>query len=228
LELGCGTGRFLFEFARRGYAVHGLDINPQMVEYVREKASRLKLPVRVTLGDMTGFETGEEYDAGLCAVNTFGYLLTEEQIKSHLACVGREVRVGGLYFIDFDLLVNPEAPWLEGWGETGHGGEHWTMRRGEVEVRANFRFVGRPDLARKRMIEEFILEVQEGGERFRIGGPLEVRLNTLPDFLRLLEETAMFHAVAWYPPKFRPDETLMIEEPADEPFRRVIVVLRRD
>lgn len=46
LELGCGSGRFLFEFARRGYVVHGLDISPPMVEYVKEKASKLNLPVR--------------------------------------------------------------------------------------------------------------------------------------------------------------------------------------
>lgn len=227
LELGCGTGRFLFEFARRGYQVHGLDINPRMVEYVKEKASKLRLPVRVTPADMADFQTGEEYDGALCAVNTFSYLLTEEQVRSHLTCVGRELRAGGVYFIDFDLLVRPEARPLGEGARSRQRRERWTMRRGQIRVKASFRFVGELDMARRRVAEEFILEGQDGEQRFRIEQRGEVRLNTLPDFLKLLKETAVFQIAAWYPPRFNPEETLRIEEPTDEPLRRVIVVLRR-
>jgi len=38
LEAGCGTGRFLTNLAKKGYAVHGADISPHMLTIAYEKS----------------------------------------------------------------------------------------------------------------------------------------------------------------------------------------------
>ncbi len=49
LELGIGTGRIAIPLARRGVAVHGIDLSPAMVDRLRAKAGGEAIPV--TIGD---------------------------------------------------------------------------------------------------------------------------------------------------------------------------------
>jgi len=65
LDAGCGTGRYSLELARRGYAVTGIDVSPELVDVAN--ASRAQRPgaLSFTVGDLRA-NRPERYDAILC------------------------------------------------------------------------------------------------------------------------------------------------------------------
>jgi predicted RNA methylase len=55
LELGCGTGRVALHLARRGYPVVGVDLDPELVAALSERAGGL--PVQAIAADARDFSS---------------------------------------------------------------------------------------------------------------------------------------------------------------------------
>lgn len=105
LEPACGSGRMFQPFFERGVEIVGIDVSPAMVERAVERMHALNLPTpRVYARDMTDFDLGETFDGALCPINSFGYLLTEDAVRSHLRSVARHLQLGGKYLVQVDLL----------------------------------------------------------------------------------------------------------------------------
>jgi SAM-dependent methyltransferase len=64
LDAGCGTGRYSIELARRGYAVHGMDLSPELIE-VATRAIGDSTGVSFTVGDIAHLPSSR-YGAILC------------------------------------------------------------------------------------------------------------------------------------------------------------------
>ncbi len=113
LELGCGTGRVLIPTAIAGYEVTGLDLSPHMLQQSREKFSRQpedeKPRIRLIEGDMTDFDTTEQYSLVTTPFRPFQHLITPEEQKACLSCVNRHLVPGGLLILD---LFHPYPPRL--------------------------------------------------------------------------------------------------------------------
>ena len=62
LDVGCGTGRHVREFARRGYQPVGIDRSERMIAVARERGPAL----RFVAGDAKSFDLGETFDAAIC------------------------------------------------------------------------------------------------------------------------------------------------------------------
>ena len=62
LDAGCGTGRYAFELARRGFIVHGIDLVPELVEIAKQAAGAA---VSFAVGDLLAPREAA-YDAVLC------------------------------------------------------------------------------------------------------------------------------------------------------------------
>src|SRR5215470_12722706 len=63
-EVACGTGRVMFYLAQAGYEVHGIDIEPAMLERARQKAATLPhLRDKLTFieGDILKYTTDRKY-----------------------------------------------------------------------------------------------------------------------------------------------------------------------
>ncbi len=76
LDLGCGTGRYSIELARRGArAVVGLDIAENMIEACREVARREGLDDRASFlhGDLVALRDRQTFDASL-GIGLFDYI----------------------------------------------------------------------------------------------------------------------------------------------------------
>jgi SAM-dependent methyltransferase len=65
LDAGCGTGRYSIELARRGYAVHGIDLSPELVSVARESNAKGQSSVSFEVGNILTRSAGR-YDAILC------------------------------------------------------------------------------------------------------------------------------------------------------------------
>jgi SAM-dependent methyltransferase len=125
LEPGCGSGRMLDAFARRGVDVAGIDTSRPMLEIARE---RLGEQPDLRAGDMADFDLGRTFDAAVSPINTLLHL-TPEQLARHLECTARHLRTGGIYLVQVGLL------------ESGHEkfpGSHWEATRDGTTLRCDW------------------------------------------------------------------------------------------
>lgn len=103
LEPACGSGRLLVEMAKRGWKVHGFDLEPAMVEYSRARLAAEGLSGSLGAGNMADFKVRGTFDLAHCFVSTFKYLLDEGDARGHLQSVARALRPGGIYALGFHL-----------------------------------------------------------------------------------------------------------------------------
>ena len=124
LELGSGNSPHLVELCRRGYAYVGLDQNEHMLAFSRERARAERAAAQLIRGDMVAFDLPEPVDFAFVMLGSL-FVRSTAELRSHLASVGRAVRPGGLYLLDW--CVHFETP-------TSSGPETWTAERDGIVV----------------------------------------------------------------------------------------------
>ena len=93
LDVGCGPGRHARELARRGMAVHGIDISETFVDLARRDA-----PVGATFerGDARSLGFDAEFDAVICLCQgAFGLMTADGDDAAVVAGMSRSLRSGG-------------------------------------------------------------------------------------------------------------------------------------
>ena len=154
LDIACGTGPHLVRLGERGYQMSGLDLSPENIEYLRERAAQAGLDVNLHVADMTRFRLARPVDAAICMQDSQGHLLTNEAILAHLRCVRRAIRKGGLYIFDRYMCSSWTQP-ARRWS--------WTRRRGSTTVRATFEALRDVNPVTQVFSEHMELEVRDNG-----------------------------------------------------------------
>ena len=114
LEPGCGTGRFLSYFARRGLTVTGYDTNARALAFARRRLRREAAVI--VKSSMTSFRRPNSFDAAYCLIGTFRHLLTERDAIRHLRLTAEALKPGGVYVVGLDLVDYTDCPAdEEGW-----------------------------------------------------------------------------------------------------------------
>jgi len=105
LEIGCGSGCDLLQFARHGAIAHGIDITPRHVELARQ---RIGDQAKVILGDATRlpFEDGE-FDY----VYSHGVLMHSTEPRQIVEEIFRVLRPGGRFNVHVYALVSYFTLW---------------------------------------------------------------------------------------------------------------------
>ncbi len=124
-EPACGTGRLLFALARKGYEVSGLDLNAKAIEFCNRRFARHAMHSSAFVADMADFRVKRRYDIAFNTINSFRHLSSESAARGHLQCMGKAVRVGGLYLLGIHLTPTQVPP-----SET----ESWSARRGHLSI----------------------------------------------------------------------------------------------
>jgi SAM-dependent methyltransferase len=107
LELGCGTGRIMLPLIEAGYPVTGLDLNGEMLTYLKSLAARSGISEpNVVQADLTSFQLDQQFPLILLPCNTYS-TLNDSQRQSALECIIRHLTPGGVFATS---LPNPE--WL--------------------------------------------------------------------------------------------------------------------
>jgi SAM-dependent methyltransferase len=122
LDLGCGTGRFTVELAKRGWQVTGVDIVPKAVSSARERAREAGVEVRLVEADVASL-TAAEVKSDFRLVLDFGTIhgLSDED----RAAAGR--LVSQVATADATLLMFVFGPRRRGPAPRG-------MSRGDIEA----------------------------------------------------------------------------------------------
>ena len=106
-EVACGTGRVMFALARAGYEVHGIDIEPAMLERARQRAEdEPTLAEKLTFiqGDILKYTTERKYPLVLIPYNGLMHFHEEAQQIEILRRLRALMTDDGLLVLD---LPNP-------------------------------------------------------------------------------------------------------------------------
>jgi 2-polyprenyl-3-methyl-5-hydroxy-6-metoxy-1,4-benzoquinol methylase len=107
LDIGCGSGRYMFEAIHRGASeVIGLDAAPGAIEAARRMATKLKMEnkVRFIESDFLDLSVGRKYDV-IFAVGYFDYILTPQAHLEKMLDLS-----GQFLFASFPRLWHPLTP----------------------------------------------------------------------------------------------------------------------
>jgi SAM-dependent methyltransferase len=156
VDLGCGTGRALIPFARRGYRCTGVDLSPEFLRIVGEKADAESLSVARVLANLIELDCFADgaFDYACCLFSTLGMIRGRERRRQALAHFRRILKPEGV------LVVHVHNLWHNLRDGLGRG---WLLRHLTVE-----RFRGTVERGDKffpyRGIREMFLHLFTRGE----------------------------------------------------------------
>ncbi|MDA1140635.1 MAG: methyltransferase domain-containing protein [Planctomycetota bacterium] len=92
LDVGCGTGRHLVHFVKKGFEVTGVDLSDAMLRIVEEKLGEAQLSASLLKSDICDIpHLGDEtFDAAICMFSTLGMVRGH---KNRMACMHEVFRV---------------------------------------------------------------------------------------------------------------------------------------
>jgi SAM-dependent methyltransferase len=115
LDAGCGTGRVAIELARRGVAVLGVDVDPDMIAAGRAKAPQLEW----IEADLVELDRRERFDVVALAGNVVPYVPAAQRAAAVAACA-RHVVPGGRLVAGFQLQAGwPRPEEYDAWCAAG-------------------------------------------------------------------------------------------------------------
>lgn len=190
LDIGCGSGRHLTELAARGYQVAGVDVRPEMIAFVEAEAKQRHLNIAAAVDDLRRLAITGTYDAAFCFMDTFRFLLTNEEIIAHLRTVAGLLAPGGLYLTDF---------WVPSrWDQAGNEIHQWEQTGNGTTVRVFYlQHPESVDPIAQTFEDELVFEVSEGDQTRTIrGGHTRTRLIMPQEFRALIECSGVFDLLA--------------------------------
>lgn len=191
VDVGCGPGYHCIHYAKRGLRTFGIDINPTMIDYAKEKAKRDGAAVEFILADMREFDLPQPVDLAFCAIASFHYLLSAEEIINHLRAVARNLTSGGIYVIEAN---HPRDTFHV--GESTHN--EWEAKRGDTIVRSRW---GLDDLSFDPITQicrsKVCVEIERGDQIEKMEFMNVDRSLTYQELKLLVAQSGVFETVAW-------------------------------
>ncbi|HET6892241.1 MAG TPA: class I SAM-dependent methyltransferase, partial [Pyrinomonadaceae bacterium] len=109
LDVPCGFGRHSLELALLGCRMTGVDQSPQMIEECRAAAIRAGLAIKWRIAEMRHLTWENEFDAGFCFGNSFGYL-DARGTQEFLKAVARALKSGAHFALDYGMVAEGILP----------------------------------------------------------------------------------------------------------------------
>ncbi len=212
-EPACGTGRLLFSFAKKGYDVAGLDLNPHAVKYCNDRFARKDWEAPAFVADMSNFRVQRKFDMAFNTINSFRHLPSEKTARDHLVCMGKTVRKGGLYLLGIHLTPTAVDP-----SET----ESWSARRGHLSINTHMWTNSRNP---KTRIEKFgiYFDVHRPSGAFRIMDELVLRSYKPKQMDRLIQSSGCWEVAETYDFSYDLNNPILVDDTTED----VVYVMRR-
>jgi SAM-dependent methyltransferase len=141
LDIGCGTGRLLLDYAGLGVDIDGIDNSPEMLEFCRAKAQKLDLEPGIYLLDILADELPRDYRTILAPSSVLQLMTAPGAAGRMLAACYDHLLPGGVFAASFAFDWRPGEPLDSGWElvfekvrpEDGATVRHWSREMRDPE-----------------------------------------------------------------------------------------------
>jgi SAM-dependent methyltransferase len=100
LNLGCGTGKHDFEFAKLGYKVVGIDLSQGMVDIANiNNIDSVKL--QFYQGDVRNVRLNKKFDVVVSLFHVMSYQITNEDLMAAFDTAREHLKEGGIFIFDY-------------------------------------------------------------------------------------------------------------------------------
>ena len=104
VELGCGTGSFTIEMAKKGYDIMGIDLSPEMLDIARDKSSSAGFNLMFLEQDMRELDLYCTAGTVVSVCDSVNYLLEDEDVIQTFKLVNNFLFPKGIFIFDFNTL----------------------------------------------------------------------------------------------------------------------------
>lgn len=115
LDVACGSGEYALAMAEAGYTVEGMDLDPEMIRYAKEKVYNIHLNASFIESGMLEFIPRKQYDGIYCIGNSLVHLNNVVEIKQTLEMFYKGLKKGRklvLQIINYDKIPKSEPSFL--------------------------------------------------------------------------------------------------------------------
>jgi SAM-dependent methyltransferase len=117
LDVGCGTGRLLLDYAALGYRVDGVDDSPAMLERCRAKAATAGLAVEIFEQSIESLDLSRRYRFVIVPSATIQLLWERERVAVAMERLVAHLEPGGTLVASF-MVPEPRFPEWSDWAPT--------------------------------------------------------------------------------------------------------------
>lgn len=186
LELGCGNSPHMEELIKRRYRYNGFDLNKVMLEYNRQKASRIGAKVNLIQGNMVDFSLQILIDFVYITLGSL-YVKNTSELITHFNSVAQVLKKGDLYLLDWCIQYDPLESKGDSWEIEGNGIQ--------VKTTVTWKVINRVE---QTFEETIILEVNDHGKKLNIIGK-DIKKAIYPqEFLCFVSGLKHFEFVSWW------------------------------
>jgi SAM-dependent methyltransferase len=214
LDIACGPSLQLREIARRGYEAVGLDLIPEMLKYLSDKAKEESLRIETIQADMTNFRLEKKVDFAFIMMGSLVFKSNEEFLN-HLDSLAHSLKKGGLYFIQ-----NKTVDWIRSVEQS------WDMERNGIKVKTTYKNHWK-DMLKQIYTEEIVIEVNDHGKEMRFESIEDLKFIFPQEFKALIELYGKFEFLGWWEGT---ESTWYLDKPLEKakPLSNInMVILRR-
>lgn len=185
LDIACGPSLQLREIARRGYEAIGLDLYPEMLEYLRNQARKEGLKIETVKADMYNFRLKKKVDFAFIMMGSLD-AESNEKFLSHLDSVAASLKKGGLYFVQ-----NMSLDWKKNIKQS------WTVERDGIVVKTTFESHFK-DVLSQIYTERMMMEVNDHGKIKTLVQEEDLKFIFPQEFKTLLKLNGKFVFLGWW------------------------------
>lgn len=205
LEPFCGSGRMLRALGDRAV---GFDVNENMLRVAARRS-------RVFRADAARFAVrAGAFDLAFALIDSFRYLLREEDAHGHLRCVARALEPGGIYVVGFDVT---------GGGPPDVSRETWTRERDGVRVQGDVGGLGDRDQTTRIETVRVRLDIERDGKSERLEDLQPMRVYAPDDVEELVAREGSFRVASVHDRHYDVDRPVDL----DALYGSAVIVLRR-
>lgn len=209
LELASGPSPYLEEWHKRGYEYLGLDVSPNMLEFVRRKAREQNINIKLFHRNMANFSlSGIKVDLAYVLLGSL-YVESNKKFLTHLDSVARVLKRGGLYLLDGVIWVKLLSD----------NKQSWTMRKRGITVKTTYRAEIIDPLA-ETYYELLTLQVSDHGKKKTLESKVPQKFFFPQEFLSLVQCHATFEFLGWF-------NNFNLHETAKAKGRQIVILRRR-